>query len=435
VHSRHRSVCCGPAVGDRLLAPRATVVFGAVVVIASIALRCPAQELDHREATAVPARSGSPTTTMSLQERLRLYNQQRQRRQQPTNGDYLGAPIAGPTNDSDLRGFISPEIQEIGGPSDTGAPPAVYVPTQHPDEVVAPGDGPRQASAMIPETIPRTDTAADPNLLPPPPPQPQVSTWQVVRQRGITLQNTYSRGTWLFGGNNKVGMFDISAQATFGFPLLPGVSFTPSFSTYYLDGPTQTDLPPRLYNLQAEIRSLLPLHQSFVLDLSLIPGVFSDFEQGGSDSFRLQARAIGLYILSPTSQLVFGVLYLDRFDINWLPTGGWIYAPSDDWRFELLFPRPKIATRLLQAPGFSRWGYVAGEFGGDAWAVERTTGATDRLVYRDLRLIVGFEQKYANGRMLFLEAGYAFSRTVEFESERGDFDPGSTGMLRAGVIY
>jgi hypothetical protein len=389
---------------------------------------------------------------MSLSERLRLY-QQIERSRTPRGDDDpsppryvqqapVGSAIARPSEPARTRGFDKSPGSDVrpddaGQSSYTGlSSPPIYVPTQHPDEVVDPGDGPRQASAMIPETIPLTDAARDPNLLPPPPPPPPPpSTWQMVRHRGIAFQNSYTRGTWLFGGDNKLGMFDIYTQATFGFPLLPGVSFTPSFQAYFLDGPTQTDLPARLYSIQAEIRSLLPIGKSFVLDLSVIPGAFSDFEQGDADAFRLQARVIGLYIMSPTSQLVFGVLYLDRFDINWLPTGGWIYSPSPDWRLELLFPKPKIGMRLSQAPDFSRWAYLSGEFGGDAWGIARADGTPDKLVYRDLRLIVGVEQKYANGRLLFLEAGYVFSRKVEYESERGDFDPSSTGMLRAGLIY
>ena len=57
------------------------------------------------------------------------------------------------------------------------------------------------------------------------------------------------------------------------------------------------------------------------------------------------------------------------------------------------------------------------------------------LVYRDLRLMFGFEQKYVNGRSLFLELGYVFDRKIEFASKRGEFQPGTTGMFRAGLIY
>ena|GEM_PF-581369 len=445
MHFRHRSV-------DN--ARRGALLVLAAVACAVTALNCPAQELEGPAPAADSGSSSGRSSSMPLQERLRLYQQIR--RSRPQRGESDSAESGKQNAESG-----EPGASATGGRNAEASSPPIYIPTQHPNEVVNPGDGPdvrsdrlqpvkgpaeaghyepgagpRQASAMIPETIPATDAARDPNLLPPPlPTPPSPSTWQQIRQRGIAFQNSYTRGTWLFGGDDRLGMFDIYTQATFGFPLLPGVSFTPSFQAYFLDGPIRTDLPARLYSIQAEIRSLLPIGKSFVADLSVIPGAFGDFEDGDADSFRLQARVIGLYILSPQSQLVFGLLYLDRFDINWLPTGGWIYAPNADWRFELLFPRPKIGTRLAQGPDFSRWAYLAGEFGGDAWGVSRANGTTDQLVYRDLRLIVGVEQKYANGRMLFLEAGYVFSRKVEFESERGDFDPGSTGMLRAGLIY
>ena len=314
---------------------------------------------------------------------------------------------------------------------------SVYIPTQNPSEVVSPGDGTQQISAQIPEVLPRTDRTYDPNLLPPPrkPVPGNLSTLQMIRQRGIVFRNSYSRGTLLFGGDDKVGMFDVYTQAIFGFPKLPGVTFTPSIQTYFVDGPTVTDLPARLYAIQAEIRTLIPLKPDFILDLSVIPGLFTDFEQSGSDAFRIQARALAMYIWSPTSTFVFGVLYLDRFDIQMLPSGGWIYTPGPNWRFEVVFPRPKLGMRLSQTATYSRWAYMAGEFGGDKFAVERVDGSKDRLVYRDLRLIFGIEQKYVNGRSLFLELGYVFERRIEFASRRGEFEPGSTGMFRAGLIY
>ena len=141
---------------------------------------------------------------------------------------------------------------------------------------------------------------------------------------------------------------------------------------------------------------------------------------------------MNLYI---NSQRKLKFLYLDRFDIQVLPSGGWIYTPSQDWRFEVIFPRPKLAMRLSQTATYARWAYMAGEFGGDKFAVERANNSQDQLVYRDLRLMFGFEQKYVNGRSLFLELGYVFDRKIEFESKRGEFQPGTTGMFRAGLIY
>jgi len=409
---------------------------------------------------------------MTLQERLRRFHRRR-RTNRPVGPTSPRVAARGPSVSSDVAastahprsvgnassdGQWAPNRNPVGsrdGVDGTVNPPpssdSVYVPTHQPDEVVTPSETLEETSAQIPEVVPSRPTGRNPwdlgtpverNLLPPPrEPQPRdLSTWQRLKKRygqsrSINFKQSFSRGTWLFGGTNDVGMFDIYTQATFEFPKLPGVTMTPSFQAYFFDGPIRTDLPARVYGIQAEFRSLLPVSKKYVLDLAISPGVFSDFEQGDSDSFRLQGRALGMYLHSEQSRFLLGVMYLDRDDVNVLPAGGWIYAPRDDLLFEILFPRPKIAKRISVAGTSQRWVYVAGEFGGDSWSVERTTGANDRLVYRDLRLIFGFEQRYVNGRALVLEVGYVFDRRVEFESDRGDFDPSSTGMLRGGLVY
>lgn len=355
---------------------------------------------------------------------------------QPRESTMPSGPIGGWGPSSRSTGL------PVGYETATGTVPpnaaTIYQPADNPDQFVS------QPPLTRPGEVPNANqqnTVANQMLLPQQAdPYEGMSRWQRLKMRlaagrPMTVQNTFSTATWLFSGANDVGMFDFYTQATFLIPSAPGFSFTPSFQVYFLDGPTQTDLPARLYSVRWEFRQQYPLHERLAMDLSISPGLYSDFEQGGSDIVRVLGRALFAYLWSEHSQILFGFLYLDRDDVNVLPAGGWIYTPTDDVRMELVFPRPKFAYRTSNTTEFSRWIYLAGEFGGDAWAVERTTGTTDNLAYRDLRLIFGFEQKYANGRSLLLEAGYVFSRQVEFTSNVGDFDPGSTGMLRAGLLY
>ncbi|MFQ5730445.1 MAG: hypothetical protein ACE5KM_00675 [Planctomycetaceae bacterium] len=424
-----------------------------------------------------PGRPSAGPARPSLTDRLRLFNRRRRgrsigrrsRRYSPSNRLSNHTPANGPMSSFEMsrlesaRSAFGPAtISEWGarvpstpsGPSAGSIPPtlgghtmppadglrrSVYNPTSGPDEIVPPPGALTHTAAQIPEVVPRDDEP-DPNLLPPLPDRPEVSTWQryreqLLQERSVVLQRTFSRGTWLFGGTDKVGMFDIYTQGTFQFRSLPGFAFTPYFQAYFLDGPRRTDLPARLYLVAGEFRQFVPVGRDLVLDLWVAPGVFSDFEAGNSDAFRVQAKAVGIYQWSPTSRFLLGILYLDRDDVNVLPVVGWIYVPNAELRMELVFPRPKIAMRFSQRETYSRWGYIAGEFGGDSWAIQRRSGATDTLVYRDLRLIFGFEQRYVNGRSFLLEVGYVFDRQVEYGSGVGDFDPGSTGMLRAGLTY
>ncbi len=259
-------------------------------------------------------------------------------------------------------------------------------------------------------------------------------------QPNYLFQKSSFIGTWLPAGSNEIGMFDFDMQSSLVAPALAGWSLTPGFQVHFLDGPTRTDLPEQLYNARIELGWMKQLNPRVGLQLAVAPGVYSDFQQGSSNAFRITGKALGFYGISPQTQLLLGIAYLDREDIKVLPAFGVIHTPSPDYRFELVFPKPKIAYRLSQVAnaataGGERWVYLTGEFGGGSWAIERATGAADVATYSDWRLIVGMESKAPTGPGWLVEVGIVFKRQLEYQSGNGDFDPNSTGMLRAGLTY
>lgn len=273
-------------------------------------------------------------------------------------------------------------------------------------------------------------------------PQPQTaadrepSIWQrLTQQPTIVPYRGQFALTWLPGNGDDFGVTDANLQGTFVLPWLTGFTLTPAFQQYLFDGPSRTDLPGQVYSARVELRGMLPINEQTAIELAVAPGVYSDFEHSDSDALRILGRVVVFYATSPQTRWALGGTYLDREDIAVLPIFGVIHVPSDDVRLELVFPRPKLARRLSVGQQYERWAYLLGEFGGDAWAVARRSGMQDVAIYRDWRFIVGVEQKYANGRSWLLEAGYVFSRELEYESGLGDFDPDDTVMVRAGVTF
>jgi hypothetical protein len=227
-------------------------------------------------------------------------------------------------------------------------------------------------------------------------------------------------------------------HATLIAPRAPGWSLTPGFQVHFLDGPTRTDLPEQLYNARINLGWMHQINPRLGVQLAIAPGVNTDFRQSSSDAFRMTGRALGFYGLSPQTQLLFGIAYLDREDVRILPAIGVIHSPTPDYRFEFIFPKPKLAYRLSQmanAAAGERWVYLSGEFGGGSWAIERASGAEDIATYRDWRLIVGMESKAQTGPGWLVEMGIVFNRDLEYKSGIGDFEPDGAGMLRAGVTY
>ena len=249
-------------------------------------------------------------------------------------------------------------------------------------------------------------------------------------------------GSWLPQlEGDSLGLTEASVSMTGGLPF-PTRNFplliTPFFQTMFLDGPVTPDLPPRVYSTYLQFRWLPKLSEKWRLDVGVSPGLYSDFEVEESDAFRLTGRGIGIYTWSDRLMLAGGVLYLDRPDISILPVGGLIWTPNDDWKLELIFPKPKIARRLSRYQNLFEeeyWVYLSAEFGGDSWAIERADLTTDQFVYRDYRAMLGFQRKVIGGFSTHIEFGYVFNRRVEYTSATPDFEPNDTLMLRLGTVY
>lgn len=255
------------------------------------------------------------------------------------------------------------------------------------------------------------------------------------------VQDVTLMATWLpQPDEDDLGFTDVSLSATVGlpfptrrFPLL----ITSSFEVKYLDGQDTPDLPPRLYSTFMQFRWLPKLSDYWRLDIGVAPGVYSDFEIDDDDAFRLTGRGLGILTWSESLLIAFGVLYLDRPDVKLLPVGGIIWTPSDDWKFEVIFPRPKFAHRIYYDEVYCEeyWNYLSAEFGGDSWSIERADLTQDRVVLRDYRVMLGLERKITGGIGTFIEAGYVFGRIVEYQSATPDYEPDDTFLLRAGARY
>ena len=101
----------------------------------------------------------------------------------------------------------------------------------------------------------------------------------------------------------------------------------------------------------------------------------------------------------------------------------------------LVFPNPKVRKFMTAIGNTKWWWYVAGEYGGGSWTVERET-TDDRIDINDIRAIGGVEWETQSHIRGHIEVGYVFDREVVFESgDPGTFKPDDTIMLRAGFSF
>jgi hypothetical protein len=246
--------------------------------------------------------------------------------------------------------------------------------------------------------------------------------------------------TWNSGSGDDLGMTDLDLREVLVFPRISGLMLTPGFAAHLLTGPESTDLPGALYDTWLEVRWVRPINDRITADVAVTPSLFTDYDNVGSDAVRIQARGIALWTCRDDLQLAAGFLYLDREDIAAMPLAGLIWTPRDDCKAELLFPRPRLMYRLSGDAAASRWMYIAGEFGGGSWAIERPAtlllpARDDVVTYSVLRFLVGFESKKQKGFSPRVEVGFNFARSIEYKSGFGNFDPGNTALLRVGGSF
>ncbi|MCA9207981.1 MAG: hypothetical protein KDA55_06475, partial [Planctomycetales bacterium] len=182
-------------------------------------------------------------------------------------------------------------------------------------------------------------------------------------------------------------------------------------------------------------------NQILGVDLGFRIGVWTDFDTLNNDSLRLLGKGLVKYHVTPAVTLKAGVLYVDRLKVKLIPAGGILWEPNPQMRFDIYFPEPKISTYFTTLGNYEIWTYLAGEYGGGSWTIERVSGMSDQIDINDIRVIAGIEwarpDMIRQGRRIgFIEAGYVFERELLYRNTpASNLDLGETLMVRAGIGY
>jgi hypothetical protein len=258
------------------------------------------------------------------------------------------------------------------------------------------------------------------------------------------FQKAKFTATWLPQlDDDSLGWTDLRTEVVTALPFFTRenpIIITPSYELHFLDRPAGFDLPPRLHDAAIDFHIFRVYANQWIADFAVTPGLFADDHSFDSeDALRVNGRALAIYAPTLDWKWVLGVTYVDGGWAKVVPVAGVIYEPTDDVKYELVFPRPRVAWRLPSSPVPGRdeyWLYVLAEFGNSAWAFERSDGTPDVLASRDYRAILGLERKIIGGVSSRVEVGYVFNRDIKIASVSGD-DIGldDTFLLRAGITY
>ncbi len=267
-----------------------------------------------------------------------------------------------------------------------------------------------------------------------------ISASTINRYRKRFVQRTELNGGWLDRPSaDSVGYSFASASVMMVVPLASEdriLAVTPRFRTDWLEGPDAIDVPARVYSATLDVGLRWKLTQQVSLIGGVQPGWFSDgFSSEGT--VRWGALAAVSYELVPERlTLLGGIARLDRNDFDLIPVAGVTWIATPDLRFDLTFPRPRIARRVGHVPFLLEdWAYVGASFGGGSWSVRRDFGIDDELTLFDYRIAVGLERILDGGTGFNVEVGYVFGRQLEYQSSSIHKDFDDSFLIEAGLRF
>ncbi|MEM9411413.1 MAG: hypothetical protein AAGA30_09885, partial [Planctomycetota bacterium] len=222
------------------------------------------------------------------------------------------------------------------------------------------------------------------------------------------------------------------------------VRITPGFIAHFWDGPdtagafgTGFDLPETAFSAFLTMEHISDPNRAAGVESNFTVGVYSDYEHLSSDSLRITGVGLGWLRLNNTNVFKFGVEYFDRLEVKLLPAFGLFIRPTQNLQLDLYFPRPRISQRIPNFRNLETWLYIAGEYGGGNWTVERLGGLDDRVDINDYRALIGLDWIGQRGVTGFIETGYVFERELISQAAipARRLDLADSFMLRLGLEF
>ncbi len=268
-----------------------------------------------------------------------------------------------------------------------------------------------------------------------------VETLPSGRPKGIPIG---LESEWIV--DSEVGLS--TQAATVKLPLLrvfgsppPIVNF--GFAYTDLSAPESLNLPNDLYEYSTGLSLVKRLNERWTVRTILGIDFATDNENRSSDSWRFTGGAFAIYKRSPEFSWTFGAIALGRSDLPVVPAIGAVWLPQPGTRVDLILPNPKVNFLLADDGQRQHWAYLGCGLNGNTWGYERPGYGDDALTYSDVRAVVGWESRpsapanapYVLGRKFSIEAGYAFSRNLEFEDELVEVSLDDAFTIRLSTRY
>lgn len=196
------------------------------------------------------------------------------------------------------------------------------------------------------------------------------------------------------------------------------LSFGGGYGLKHISADSQTHLPQDLHALFVETGATYRFNDRTFATVRLSPGFYSDFKDIGDDDLRMPVLALGGYTFDNGVSLIGGFIYRFGYQAGqYIPALGISYQPNQDWKIDLIAPRPALtyfASKRLQL-------FVAGDFSSDEYELKDRSLGAKALKYSDYKAMGGCTYLPLPDLKLSTSVGYAFERRFAFyDGNRSD---------------
>lgn len=208
-------------------------------------------------------------------------------------------------------------------------------------------------------------------------------------------------------------MIDSRFRLTRSFKPAPKLTLTlgAGYGVKTIDSPKVAALPENLHSLFLDLEAHYTIADKNFALVKLFPGLYSDFNNIGGDDLRLPVLLLGGHSFDNGLTVVGGFAY--RFGYHgsaFIPALGFSYQPNEQWRIDLVAPRPGVtysATRQIKV-------FVAGDFASDEYELKDNSLGGKVIKYSDYKISGGMEYVPSRAVKLIGTLGYAFDRHFDF---------------------
>jgi hypothetical protein len=194
--------------------------------------------------------------------------------------------------------------------------------------------------------------------------------------------------------------------------------------------PAEAALPHELHSMFLEAGGRYRINDRSFVSLRLYPGFYGDFRAQAADTLRMPLLALGGYSFDSGITLVGGLVY--RFGYHsarFIPALGISYQPSENWRLDLIIPRPTISYLPSKQLQF----FVAGDFANDEYEIKDPYGS-NAMRYSDYKVLGGVSYLPSPQVKVSTAVGCAFDRRfVFYGGNRNDFRVDDVPFLKLSV--